>query len=119
MSQTQKSLAPVAAGCEAQSQSNHPNYTAIAQKVNGSRRLRRAVSALVQGPVSRRDLDSIIGTTNAPEYVRQLNGLGLSVECERVKTRDQDGAPCRYGRYHLAKADREVLRCLLVKGGRS
>lgn len=119
MSQTQKSPAPVAAGCEAQYQNKHPDYSAIARHLKSNRRRMRAIKALLAGPVDRPHLDKVIGTTNAPEYIRQLKRLGLSFEMERINCRDRDTMRTWYGRYHLDMADREGLRhALAMQGGK-
>ncbi len=119
MKQPQKSPAPVAAGCEAQYQNKHPDYSAILAKVSSSPRMRRAVDALMKGPVNRRDLDAVIGTTNAPSYVSGLKKLGLCIDCETLKGNDRYGQACRYGRYHLSQAHRDGLRhALVMQGGK-
>ena len=89
MSQTQKSPAPVAAGCEAQYQNKHPDYSTIARRIKANRRYSRTADAILSGPVDRPDLDKIVGTTNSPWY----------------------------GRYHLSKADRDGLRHALAMLG--
>lgn len=118
MSQTQKSPAPVAAGCEAQYQNNRPDYITIARQIKANRRYMRATTAMLSGHVDRPDLDKIVGTTNAPEYVRLLRELGLTIEMERIKCNDRDAMRTWYGRHHLSHADREGLRkALAMQGG--
>ncbi|WP_296029118.1 hypothetical protein [uncultured Alcanivorax sp.] len=117
MNQTQKSPAPVAAGSEAQYQNKHPDYSAILAKTNDSARLRRAVDVLLKGPVNRRDLDAVIGTTNAPAYVSRLKDLGLWIDCETLQGQDRYGQACRYGRYHLSQTHRDGLRHALTMQG--
>ncbi|WP_144412625.1 hypothetical protein [Alcanivorax sp. NBRC 101098] len=81
--------------------------------------MRRAVDVLMKGPVNRRDLDAVIGTTNAPAYVRGLRKLGLWIECETLKGQDRYGQYCQYGRYHLSQAHRDGLRhAIAMRGGK-
>jgi len=117
MTQTQKSPAPVAAGCEAQYQNKQPDYSTIARRIKANRRYSRTAGAILSGPVDRPDLDKIVGTTNSPEYVRLLRELGLTIDMERINCRDRDTMRTWYGRYHLSKADRDGLRHALAMLG--
>lgn len=110
MSQTQKSPAPVAAGCEAQYQNKHPDYSTIARRIKANRRYERATIALLNGSVDRPKLDKIVGTTNAPMYVLWLREMGLTIDMERINSHDRDKRPSWYGRYSLSSTDRQNLR---------
>lgn len=78
-----------------------------------SPRQRRALEALLRGPQSRRELDRIIGCTNAPEAVFYLRRLGMSIPCRLLRVRDRDGRPCCYGVYSLTPADRRLAQAML------
>ncbi|WP_300352307.1 hypothetical protein [uncultured Alcanivorax sp.] len=117
MSQTQKSPAPIAAGCEAQYPNKQPDYITIARQIKANRRYMRATTAMLSGHVDRPDLDKIVGTTNAPEYVRLMRKMGLTIDMERIKCNDRDAMRMWYGRYHLSQADRDGLRHAVVMQG--
>ena len=74
----------------------------------------RATTAMLSGHVDRPDLDKIVGTTNAPEYVRLLRDLGLTIDMERINCRDRDTMRTWYGRYHLSQEDRDGLHSAQV-----
>lgn len=76
-------------------------------------RQRRALQALLRGPVMREDLDGIAGASNSPHVVSELRRMGLVIDCERVECTDRDGKPCRPGRYSLAATARNRARQLL------
>lgn len=78
----------------------------------------RALATLLQRPISRENLDSIAGCSNAPELVAELRRRGLDGEllCERIQFIDRDGRPCRPGTYYLTpKGRRMVLNWLKTR----
>ena len=76
---------------------------------------RRCLKALLIGPVDRSDLDRAIGTTNAPEFVKQLRRKGLDIDMEKIPFVNRDDHKCWRGRYHLHPNSR--TKALLMLGG--
>lgn len=70
----------------------------------------RLLSQLLHGQTSRKVLDSIIGTTNTPEYVRRLRDRGLDIGIEWVGGLNRDGKKIRYGEYYLLPDDYDRVR---------
>ena len=70
-------------------------------------RQKRALMALMNGPMMREYLDQIVGCSNAPELIAVLRRKGLSIPCELVEKFDKDGNVCRPGRYSLTHEDRQ------------
>jgi|JYMV01.1.fsa_nt_gi hypothetical protein len=69
----------------------------------------RLIRALRQGPLSRMDAALMVGTTNAPESVRELRLVyGLSIITKFVAGNDRNGRPTRTGLYHLAPDAKEL-----------
>ena len=78
----------------------------------------RALAVLLKRPISRENLDSIAGCSNAPELVAELRRRGLDGEllCERIQFLDRDGRKCRPGTYYLTpKGRRMVLNWLKTR----
>lgn len=77
-------------------------------KFTGPETLRqgRLLAALLEGPLSREQVDRIAGASNGPQVVLELRRLGLDIPCERVPCVDRDGAYGRRGSYSLTVADR-------------
>lgn len=75
----------------------------------------RCLRALLIAPVDRSDLDRAIGTTNAPEFVKQLRRKGLVIHMEKIRYINRDGHRIWRGRYHLDPKSRE--QALLMLGG--
>ena len=74
---------------------------------------RRLLSQLVKGQASRKSLDSIIGTTNTPEYVRRLRERGLGIVTHKAHGLNRDGRRVWWGIYRLDDADKaRVLNAL-------
>lgn len=69
----------------------------------------RAIVALLRRPLSRQELDSVAGCANGPALVADLRGLGLSIDCNRIKFVDRDGCTCRPGVYSFTAADRRKV----------
>ena len=74
---------------------------------------RRCLKALIIAPVDRSDLDKAIGTTNAPEYIRQLKEKGLSINTTKVKGINRDGRKIWWGRYVLDAGSLAKARAML------
>lgn len=73
----------------------------------------RLLSQLVKGQTSRKSLDSIIGTTNTPEYVRRLRERGLGIVTHKAHGLNRDGRRVWWGIYRLDDADKaRVLNAL-------
>lgn len=82
-----------------------------------SQRERRLLDALIKGAVIRHDLDTIVGTDNAPEYVSRLRLAGWEISTERIPAYDSDGNKTRIGRYHLSRVHRALAQTILTGGG--
>lgn len=79
-------------------------------------RERRLLNALMRGAVIRHDLDDIVGTDNAPEYVSRLRSAGWDITTERIPKDDRDGGTARIGRYHLSTAHQVLAQQMLNEG---
>lgn len=86
-----------------------PTAMAPALGIKNPRQL-RVLKALLQGPRSRTEVDTISGASNGPEVIAQLRHHGLSIECELVPGVDRDGEKVRFGVYRLTDKDRELLQ---------
>ena len=75
-----------------------------------SRRQRRALKALVDGPCFREKLDVVAGCSNFPHLATSLRELGLGdhLQCERVPMFDRDGRKCLPGLYSLSPQGRAI-----------
>lgn len=65
----------------------------------------RAIKKLLDGPVTREELDKVAGVSNSPHLVAELRALGLEVPCERQRVIDRDGKVCQRGVYRLTDDD--------------
>lgn len=74
---------------------------------------RRCLIALVCAPVERTDLDRVIGTTNAPEFVKQLRRKGLTIHTEKIPFVNRDGHNKWRGKYHLDPKSRTAANQML------
>lgn len=72
-------------------------------------RHRRALDALLNGPVTRHDLARIAGAANAPELVAELRRRGLAIPCQRFNFTDRDGDKCRPGIYSFDADDHRMV----------
>lgn len=70
----------------------------------------RLLAQLLHGQTSRKVLDSVIGTTNTPEYVRRLRDRGLDIGMDWVSGLNRDGKKIKYGEYYLLPADYDRVR---------
>ena len=75
-----------------------------------TQREKRALNALINNPVMRENLDTIVGCSNSPELVAGLRRKGLIVPCEKVERFDKDGNSCYPGRYSLMPEDKIIAR---------
>lgn len=78
-------------------------------------RRRRALAALLEGSLTREQLDRVVGCSNSPALVSELRGkLGLSVVCTMEKVIDRDGQKIERGRYCLTGPDAQAARAMLA-----
>lgn len=74
----------------------------------------RLILALLAGPVTREEVDSIVGASNGPdEVLRARRRFNLVIPCERKTGRDRDGHRVEFGVYSLTRADRAKARKLV------
>lgn len=76
----------------------------------------RVIDALEAGQLMREELDRIAGCSNGPQLVDDLRGLGLQIECEKVRRIDRDGRRCWPGRYFLTEIGRAQLQAWRQRG---
>ena len=72
-----------------------------------SPREKRALTRLLQGPVSRREFQHIVGCANGPGIIHALRGMGYSIHTERVPCHDRDRLRTNYGLYSLDISSRQ------------
>ena len=70
----------------------------------------RILNKLLQGPLTREQVDAISGWSNGPELMRLLKNRGLVWQCERVTVTNKDGRQTRRGLYYLTEAGRVQVR---------
>lgn len=70
----------------------------------------RVLNRLMQGPLTREQVDAIAGWSNGPELMRSLKNRGLVWQCERVTVTNKDGRQTRRGLYYLTAAGRVQVR---------
>ncbi|MCD8523085.1 MAG: helix-turn-helix domain-containing protein [Saccharospirillaceae bacterium] len=75
---------------------------------------RRALLALLNGPITRREAGEVSGALNAPQTVSELRAKGLPVATEWKTGIDRDGRPYRMGLYSLPESAHEHARQLLA-----
>ena len=69
---------------------------------------------LNKGPVSRHDLDELLGAENTPDLVMRLRrNNGFELPCERRPMIDGDGLPCLAGSYKLSDTDVPMARAFI------
>ncbi len=71
-----------------------------------SPRQKRAISALLNGPISSLALRKKAGQLNSPDLIYRLRRYGLSIITEYFKVIDRDGKVCRPAMYRLALISR-------------
>lgn len=74
---------------------------------------RRALRALMRGPVTREGLDRAAPASNGPAVVARLRARGVEISCEMREGTNRHGEPCRYGVYHLLPGQVELVGDLL------
>lgn len=77
-------------------------------------RQQRALLALLDGPVSREQLDRITGASNSPHVIHRLRCKGFEIPCSSTEATDRDGRPCHPGAYSLTDTDRVRALALLA-----
>ena len=90
-----------------------PPIGGIHQAVTNPRQ-RRALLALLNGPVSREQLDRITGASNSPSVIQRLRCKGFEIPCSSTEATDRDGRPCQPGAYSLTDADKARALALLA-----
>lgn len=74
----------------------------------------RLIKRLLAGPLPRLEADRVIGTTNGPQYVKELrDSFCLKIRTDRVEVIDRDGFKTRPGVYHLEPEGRERAQALI------
>lgn len=73
----------------------------------------RCLKALLLSPIERTELDRAIGTTNAPEFVKQLRRKGLDILMEKIAFVNRDGHKKWRGKYHLDPKSRVTAHKML------
>lgn len=98
------------------STSRSPDLTASALWLKDAPRARRALVALLAGPVTREQIDRISGSSNGPNLIGSIRKrLGIEIPCVMKPKIDRDGFPTRHGEYHLALDARGVVRELIAE----
>lgn len=69
----------------------------------------RAIQALLRRPITREQLDKVVGCSNGPDLIAQLRRRGLDIPCERISFVDRDGRKCRPGVYMTTVTDRRLI----------
>lgn len=80
---------------------NKKTYSSNKAEILNAPYQRRCLKALLLKPVERVDLDRAIGTTNAPEFIKQLRRKGLIIHMEKIPFINRDGHNKWRGKYHL------------------
>jgi len=70
----------------------------------------RVLNRLMQGPLTREQVDAVSGWSNGPELMRSLKNRGLVWVCERIETVNRDGRVTRRGLYHITDVGRVQVR---------
>jgi hypothetical protein len=74
----------------------------------------RALQALLNGPVTREQLDRMAGASNSPDVVASLKRHGLRIACDTSQpVTDRDGRKAYPGVYSLHADDRAKVIALL------
>jgi hypothetical protein len=74
---------------------------------------RRALLALLAGPITREALDRACPASNAPDVVFRLRARGVGIDCHMRQGMNRHGEPCRYGVYALKHGQGELVAALL------
>jgi len=74
----------------------------------------RLLKRLLAGPLPRMEADRVIGTTNGPQYIKDLRDTYLlAIRTDRIEVIDRDGFKTRPGVYHLEPEGRERALALI------
>lgn len=74
----------------------------------------RLLKRLLAGPLPRMEADRVIGTTNGPQYIKDLrDSYRLEIRTDRIEVIDRDGFKTRPGVYHLEPEGRDRAQALL------
>jgi hypothetical protein len=98
---------------------NRPDSAPVLANVQTSthltpRRL-RLLTALLDGPCTREEVDRIVGASNGPDEVLRARRLhGLVIPCERSKGFDRDQHRVEFGIYRLTSPDKDKARSLVI-----
>jgi len=79
----------------------------------------RVLNRLLQGPLTREQVDAISGWSNGPELMRLLKNRGLVWQCERVTFTNKDGRQTMRGLYYLTEAGRVQVRRWLFESAQA
>lgn len=95
---------------------SHP-APALAQRLPRplSPRQARVLSALLQGPQTREQIDRAAGASNGPDVVLKLRRrVGLVIPVTFSQVRDRDGRPVERGTYALTGPDHDKAEAFLL-----
>lgn len=83
-------------------------------RIKGPRQ-RRAIEALLSGPVSVKDLGTRIGALNPRQVIFELRNQGFEgiIFTQRFVIIDQDGKRCRPGEYFIPENAKHVVQSAL------
>lgn len=74
----------------------------------------RLLRRLLTGPLPRLEADRVIGTTNGPQYIKDLrDSYRLDIRTDRIEVIDRDGFKTRPGVYHLKPEGRNRALALI------
>ncbi|MGO1461775.1 MAG: hypothetical protein ACTHYN_05890 [Marinobacter sp.] len=74
----------------------------------------RLLKRLLTGPLPRIEADRVIGTTNGPQYIKDLRDhYRLDIHTDRIEVIDRDGFKTRPGVYYLKPEGRGRALALL------
>jgi len=79
--------------------------------------LRRAVAALLAGPISRAELDVACAAANSPELVRRLRARGLQILTDEGHGLNRFGDPVSFARYSLPDHQHAAALALIGEEG--
>ena len=77
--------------------------------INGPREYRIVKALAARGTIPRIELDKICGTTNAPQFIRQLRKSDWVIGCRRTKVTDRDGKLCWPGIYFVSEETQVLM----------
>lgn len=83
-----------------------------AKRLNSPRQF-RALSELMEGPCTVRQLLAIVGGNGMPQLIDALRGKGLAITTTPQTGTDRDNRRCRFGEYSLCPASRLAAKSFL------